>query len=138
MSDSQAENKVANPIGRPSKYSVEMPDRLIGYFNSLETFVFMDKTYPKIKTKAGFCADNLIAKATFDRWCEAHEEFRGAWNIAKQMQANQIHNLTANRIIDGNYGKLLAINCTDMKDKVEHTIDKAVIAVNIDKEDEKL
>ena len=130
--------KKANPVGRPTLYTDEMPSDLVEYFSLIETFVFNDKEYPQIKTKAGFCARNKIASSTFDLWCEKHSEFMGAWHITKQLQANQIHNLTANRIIDGNYGKLLAVNCTSLKDKVEQTIDHKNIQINIDNSDKNM
>ena len=36
------------------------------------------------------------------------------------------------------FAKFVAINITDMRDKIEHSIDKASITVRIDKDDEKL
>ena len=128
-----------NPVGRPTKYTDDMPEKLISYFSCFETFIFMDKEFPKIKTKAGFCSEVAkVAKSTFDDWVMKNEKFRVAWEQCKTMQEHMIHTFTANRIIDGNYGKLLAVNCTDLKDKVETTNTNKEIRINIDKEDSEL
>jgi len=123
------------PNGRPTKYHDKLPEMLIDFFSEIGSFTLMGKEYPKIKTKESFCADIKVAKSTFDLWCTKHPNFSGAWSIAKTLQADMIINLSANRIIDPNYGKLLTVNCTGYSDKVEQTIDHKNIQINIDKAD---
>ena len=125
-------------MGRPTKYNDEMPVKLMEYFESFSTFTIMGKEYPEIKTKEGFCSKVEIATSTFDLWCQKYDDFMGAWRNAKTCQANQIINLTANRIISEGYGKLLTVNVTDYKDKVDHTVEQKTIQINIDKDDDKL
>ena len=59
-------------------------------------------------------------------------------NYANAMQADQIYQLGANRIFDAGYAKLLTINCTDMKDKVETINTNKEIIITIDDEDNNL
>jgi len=131
-----SENKVKQ--GAPTKYTTDIPDKLVKYFSEIRTFILMDKEYPEFNSIEGFCADIKIAKSTFYEWVKIYPDLSNAFNTAKNFQAKQLFNLTANRIFSESYGKLLTVNCTDMKDKVEQTIDHKNIQINIDKADSEL
>ena len=111
---------MSSGVGRPTKYSDDMPNKLLSYFSEIATFTVMGKEFPRINTKEGFCSQENIATSTFDLWVKTHDAFSGAWAKSKAKQAEFIVNLTANRIIDPNYGKMLTVNVTSYRDKVEH------------------
>lgn len=124
--------------GRPSGYREEHCEKLKEYFSTLSTKEFMGKKFPEIKTVEGFCSVIKISKQTFYNWLDQHSQFLDAWGEAKASQAEHLIFLSANRLIDPNYGKLLTVNCTDYKDKVESTVEQKTIQINIDSDDENL
>lgn len=130
---------MSNPVGAPVKYTDDVPIKLIDFF-SRDLFIDVDgKKFPnRLPTIERFCCEIDIAKSTFYEWIKKYPELSNAFNKAKQYQKDQLIQLALMGFYKEGFAKFVAINITDMKDKVEHTIDKAVIAVNIDKDDEKL
>lgn len=118
MSENKPQDE-ANPVGAPSKYQEDIPEKLLAYFSENRTFVLMDKEYPAFNSVEGFCASIQIAKSTFYAWVKKYPLLSNALGTAKQYQADQLYQYGANRIFDPSYAKLLTINCTDMVDKKE-------------------
>ena len=105
--------------GAPTKYRDDIPQKLLDYFSTITTITIMGKEYPRFNSVEGFCAQTGIAKVTFYEWIKKHDALANAFKRCKNYQADQLFNLTANRLFSESYGKLLTVNCTDMKDKIE-------------------
>lgn len=141
MSDSQEENKAKpNLGGRPTKYSKEMQKLADQYVDECGLYVDVDgKKLPNsIPSIVGLALKLKVHRETIANWAKAERQFFDTLENIKQKQELFLihHGLTKG--YDSGFAKFLAINVTRFKDKIEHTIDKATIAVNIDKEDEKL
>jgi hypothetical protein len=117
-----SEEKKANPQGPPTKYNDNVPEQLLEYFKEIVPIEILGVTYPRINSIEGFSASIGIAKSTFYQWVKIHDDLSNAWERAKDSRADQLYQLTANKIISEGYGKMLTVNCTDMKDKVESTV----------------
>lgn len=135
------ETKPANPVGAPSKYHDGIP-RLLTEFFDRPIYTIDETTQEKMPSKLPtierFCCDIDIVKSTFYEWCKKYTELSNAFDKAKQYQKDQLIQMSLMGIYREGFAKFVAINVTDMRDKVEHSIDKAVIQVKIDKEDQQL
>lgn len=125
-------------VGAPTKWVDDIPEKLINYFSEQRYFTIGDKEYPEFNSVEGFCAHIKISKDTFYRWVKEKSQLSDAFGIAKNYQAKQLFNLGANRVFDSAYAKLLTVNCTDMKDKVDHQVEQKTIQINIDSDDDQL
>lgn len=127
-----------SPVGRPTKYKPEYCQEAIKYFkripyepvmitspetgeevpmiNKFGNPVLMPCPLPTIE---GFANELGVVTTTIDSWREKHPAFKGAIIYGKQLQKDI---LVQNGLM-GNYektfAKFVAINVTDMKDKVE-------------------
>lgn len=130
-----------NPVGAPIKYNSDVPKKLIEFF-SRDLFVEMDngKTMPnRLPTIEKFCADIDIVTSTFYEWCKKYPELSSAFNKAKQFQKDQLMQLALMGFYKEGFAKFVAVNITDMRDKVEsQNTNTNEIKINIDKEDENL
>ena len=132
------EAKTTKPVGAPTKYTEDTPDKLLEYFTGISEVVICGKSYPRFNSIEGFCASLKIAKSTFYEWIKIHPLLSNAFNAVKPMQADQLFQLGANRVFDSAYCKLLTINCTDMKDKVETVNENTNVEIKIDSDDNSL
>lgn len=128
-----------NPDGAPTKYNSDVPKKLIQFFTR-DLFVEMDegKKMPnRFPTIEKFCCDINIATSTFYEWCKKHDELSSAFNVAKQAQKDQLIQLSLMGFYKEGFAKFVAVNCTDMRDKVDsHNVNEN--RITIDKDDEKL
>lgn len=125
--------------GAPSKYTEEVPQKLLDYFSEIKPLELNGKQVGfELPTIEKFCCDIGIVKQTFYNWTEQHEKLLDAFNKAKSYQKHWIVQLANNGIYKEGFAKFTAINCTDMRDKIEQTIDQKTIQINIDKDDEGL
>lgn len=109
-----------NKVGPPTKYHDDIPELLIQYFSEQRFFIIKDKEYPEFNSIEGFCAYIRISKSTFYLWLKMHEKLSDAFDIAKALQAQQIYNFGLNKIWSEGLTKLIATNCTDMREKVDN------------------
>ena len=126
-----------NPVGPPTKYKAEFPEKLKEFFNR-ELYTYNaegDRVPSKMPTIERFCCDIDIVTSTFYKWCQENDELSSAFKIAKQLQKDHIIQMGLMGIYKEGFAKFVAINCTDMKDKVEQTIDHKNISISIDKAD---
>lgn len=136
--------------GAPTKYREDLPKKLIEYFSrplyeikfeAVVTKLGMQEIpvekpteFPSIE---GFCSDLFISKSTFHEWVKKYPDFTNAYGFAKMRQKKHLveHGLQGN--YNSAFAKFLAINCTDLVDKVvtEH---QGNIEINIDNDDSAL
>lgn len=119
--------------GRPTKYTEDMPQILLDYFNvdlfdtvseevaSQGKAVAVVKRVPKrLPTFERFCVDNNLHHSTLLDWKRKYPDFSEAYDKAKYCQKDFLmqHGLLGTH--NAGYSKFVSINVTDMKDKVEH------------------
>ena len=108
--------KESNPVGRPSKYTEAMPERLKDYVN--RGFKGDGDVIP---TKAGFAVLVEVCEDTLDNWGREHPEFFGMlrYLMAKQHKLLQNKGLTSefNSVI----GKLLLSSDHGHKERTDTT-----------------
>ena len=129
-----------NPVGAPIKYHDGIPLELTEFFDRpIYTFdVNGDKTPSKLPTIERFCCDIDIVTSTFYEWNKKYPKLSSAFKKAKAYQKDQLMQMALMGIYKEGFAKFVAINVTDMVDKVEHNVNQKNIEVKIDKEDEKL
>lgn len=135
-----AKKKSNNPLGVPTKYRKEIPQEMIDFFNR----PLMKAQQVEVLTKTGqikmvtemvanelptiekFCCDLMISKSTLHEWIKIHPELSNAYDFAKQAQKNHLLQNGLSGNYNGSFAKFVAINCTDMVDKVEteHSVNK--------------
>ena len=138
-------------MGRPTKYTEDFHKQLIEYFarplyevkyetvmskmGPVEIPVEKPTEFPSIE---GFCSDHFINKSTFHEWVKKYPEFSNAYGYAKMRQKKHLveHGLQGN--YNSAFAKFLAINCTDLVDKVvtEHQVDKETLKLAYGLDDE--
>jgi len=130
------ENKEVKPFGRPTKYTDDMPELLLEFFDvELDREVVKEvpgkegsfniiETKPnRLPTVEGFCRHHKIAKSTFHEWRKKHTQFSNALGIAKQMQMNHLMQHALEGTYNAGFAKFLAVNISDYKDKVESKVE---------------
>jgi hypothetical protein len=124
MSEKKPSN---NPDGAPTKYKEDIPERLIEFF-SRDLFVQVDggKTMPnRLPTIERFCSEIDIVTSTFYEWCKKYPELSSAFNKAKQYQKDQLMQLALMGFYKEGFAKFVAVNITDMRDKVESQVEQS-------------
>jgi uncharacterized Fe-S cluster-containing radical SAM superfamily enzyme len=139
-----------NVGGRPTKYTEDMPEKLIEFFNKplrsmkkvqqatargvveIEIEEFVDPPFIE-----SFCAEILICKDTFYRWVKKYPAFSDAFRQAKQIQAKVLLIGSMKGYYNSSISKLILANCTDYKEDKEQG-QRSEIKVIIDKQDENL
>lgn len=123
-----------HPGGRPTKYKKKFCEAIIKYFSQATTKI---EKVTQI-TKAGVTSYDLVVanplplfsafarsigvdENTLLNWTTQHPEFLGAYTHAKALQKEfLIENGMAGRY-DTKFAMFVAVNATDMRDKVDHT-----------------
>lgn len=115
-------NGDANPVGRPSKYNDDLPSDLIKFFDRPLYHIDNEtgeKMPSKMPTVERWCCNIGIVTSTFYKWVDEKPEFSSAFKIAKQYQKDHIIQMGLMGIYKEGFAKFVAINCTDLTDKVE-------------------
>ncbi len=86
----------------------------------------------------GLAIEIGVHRKTVHAWINKYEDFANYIELLKQKQKRWLLYHGLNKNIDGNFGKFVAINCTDMTDKKEHSITTEKIQINIDSDDAEL
>jgi hypothetical protein len=120
-------------VGRPTKYTEDMPQKLIDYFSKpLFRKVLVQQATASGKIvevevekpclpplMEGFCAFMKIGKTTFYEWVKKYPEFKNAFEVSKMHQAEK---LATHALLNGyssSISKLILANCTDYKEDKE-------------------
>lgn len=123
--------------GRPSDYRPEYCDMLLAYFNITpyveSPVTFQTKSFTKTETKRlpskfptleGFAARELGTDVhTLMEWAKEHPEFHAAYMRAKALQKDVLIDGAMSGVYDSKFSQFVAINCTDMRDKVQLSSD---------------
>ena len=144
------EEKV-NPIGRPTKYTDDLPEKLLKFFNveldrevlkevpGKDGVIMLSETKPnRLPTVEGFCREIQIAKSTFHDWRRKYPDFSNALGKCKQMQMNHLIQHALEGSYNSGFAKFLAMNISEYRDKVEDSRDNTSNVVQIQKQDEDL
>jgi hypothetical protein len=147
----QNKEEKKNPVGRPSKYTDEMPQKLMDFFNvpldrevareipTKDGVTTIIETKPgRLPTVEGFCASIPISKSTFHDWVKANPEFRNALGKCKQMQMQHLITHALEGTYNANFAKFLAQNISEYRDKIETVNENKNIEIKIDSDDSKL
>lgn len=113
--------KEINVGGAPTKYHDAVPSELVNFFERpfFEYDQEGNKMPSRLPTIERFCCDIDIVTSTFYEWCKKYPELSSAFKKAKQYQKDQLMQMSLMGIYKEGFAKFVAINCTDMKDKVE-------------------
>jgi hypothetical protein len=137
--------------GRPSDYYPELCDEIIAFFNRN---LFEDKIVAVqekgrwvekkvqvaclLPTVERFAANVGVVKSTLYEWAKKHPEFSNALDRAKELQQEVLIQHGLNGFYKEGFAKFVAVNYTNLKDKVESTVESKNIQINIDAQDVKL
>ncbi len=148
------ESKKPKP-GAPTKYKDDIPKKMIDFFNrplmKAQQVEMLTKTGQiklvtemvanELPTIEKFCCDLMISKDTLHQWIKKYTELSDAYAFAKQAQKNHLLQNGLSGNYNGSFAKFVAINCTDMVDKVEteHSVNKDTLrlAYGLDSADSK-
>jgi hypothetical protein len=136
--------------GRPTKYTDEMPQRLMDFFNvpqerivekevatATGVKVIRETVANKLPTVHGFCASIPIAMSTFQDWVAANPEFRATLAKCKQMQTDHLMQKALDGGFHAGFAKFMMMNLTKYREKVEQKQDTE-IKVTIQDDDQDL
>ena len=144
----KTEDKSKKPIGRPPKYKKIYCKDIITFFSINHTKSIVKEKENKdgsivkwttevanrLPTFERFAVDIGVCRDTLDEWKNAkddkdklvHPEFSDAYKLCKNYQKDMLNDLGMRGFYNPHYTKFVAVNITDMKDRVEN--------INIDKE----
>jgi len=125
----KATKKSKHAVGRSTKYKPEFCDKLIKYFDAEPWKIVEGKrAYRRMPTIEGFAKRIKVCISTIYNWIDKDHasfqpEFLDAYNKAKQLRKNWLIDVGLSGLSPANSFKFVAVNCTDMRDKVqeEHT-----------------
>lgn len=138
-------------VGRPTKYTDEMPKKLLEFFEvplkvteieevaSKGEVVSLTKQVPNtFPTFENFAVKERLSDSTLRLWRDTHPEFSLAYEICKKIQKNFIiqHGLIGS--YNSAFAKFVAVNVTDLKDSTHQEIEQHKIQINIDSDDANL
>lgn len=125
MSEVKPQKEVKNPVGPPTKYKESYPFELLKFFDRpiYTTDADGNRMPSKLPTIERFCCDIGIVTSTFYKWCKEKTELSSAFEKAKQYQKDQLMQMALMGIYREGFAKFIAVNVTDLKEKVEHSID---------------
>jgi hypothetical protein len=128
------------PDGRPTKYTEEMPGKMIAFFN--RDCVTYDqrgnKKVVKFPTFERFAFDNDVHHETLLEWSRKHPAFSEAYKKCKEFQKDLLVEGGLGGHYNNQFAIFLAKNVTDLRDKVEHDLSSEAkeslkLAYSIDK-----
>ena len=132
-------------LGRRSDFNHSLVDKMKSYLDSPLYEDLKDddgKVTKRIPSEmpsiVGLAIELGIHRKTIHSWVKTNEHFADYIELLKQKQKRWLLYHGLNKNIDSNFGKFVAINCTDMSDKKEHAITTEKIEINIDSDDAKL
>lgn len=130
--------------GRPSDYREEYVEKIIEYFDqplyvmkkkqiaSGGRKVIVEEERPNsMPTFEGFAGKIKVTHKTLLNWCKDNPEFLQAYEHCKDIQKKFImeHGMMGN--YNPGFAKFIAVNVTDLKDKVTHEVEDTRIVVEL-------
>ena len=132
-------NDNPNPVGPPTKYKDTYPEALLEFFKDIKPLKLNGKEVGFIlPTIEKYCSNIGIVTSTFYKWCDEKPRLSSAFKVAKQCQKDTIIQLSLNGIYKEGFAKFVAVNCTDMRDKLETSNTNKEVKIFIDADDAKL
>lgn len=132
-------------LGRRSDFNHTLVDKMKQYLDRplYEDLTDLDgKVTKRIPSEmpsiVGLALEIGVHRKTIEAWNKKYNHFADYIELLKQKQKRWLLYHGLNKNIDSNFGKFVAINCTDMTDKKEHQITTEKIEINIDADDAEL
>jgi hypothetical protein len=128
MGDISTNNKAPRHAGgAPTKYRPEYCQQIVDFFTvnpTTEEIASRQKGNGLIRfpTFEGFASSIHVVMSTLFEWCKEHKEFSNAYNECKQLQKQFLIDCSLNDVFNAGFAKFVAINCTDMKEKLEQDV----------------
>jgi hypothetical protein len=115
-------------LGRPTKYNKDIPKKMINWFREMtqKEGEMKGKVYlpPKLPTFERFAVFEIdVCMDTLMEWRQHYEDFSAAYNKCKMIQKDHLNQHGLNGSYNAHYTKFVAMNVTDMREKVETTND---------------
>ena len=117
--------KECKPGGQPTKYSPEMCQGVIDFFDVLPWKVKNGKRqYQRMPSLIGYAKSINVCYNTIYNWIDAKHgsfqpEFLLSYNKAKRCRKQWLIDVGLSGLAPANSFKFVAVNCTDMRDKQE-------------------
>lgn len=92
----------------------------------------------KFPTFERFSCNKRLHNETLLEWCKEHEEFSVAYQHCKKIQKDLLIEGGLSGAYKEGFTKFLAVNVTDLRDKIESEVTTRQIQINIDKDDSEL
>jgi hypothetical protein len=138
-------------MARPTDYKEEYCELIVEFFDqplyivkkkeiaSGGRKVVIEEEVPNsMPTFERFARKLGVEHDTLRNWCKKHEKFFGAYKICKDIQKDFLIEHGSKGNYNAAFTKFLAVNVTDLRDKVTHEVTDARIEINIDKKDSEL
>jgi len=123
---------------RPSKYEKEYAIKLLDFF-SVDVFRIIGgkKSLNRFPTFERFAVSIGVTHKTLQNWCKEKdkEEFLRAYELCKDIQKALIIEGSMTGDYNAAFAKFLAVNVTDLRDKVEQEIRQQTITITKSDED---
>lgn len=138
-----------NPIGRPTKYSEEMPQALLDFFQAIKEEVLEVEENMALSgvlqwvqkpvdppLLSGFAISMAVHRDTLHEWARVHTDFSDAMKTAKEIQEWVVARMVSHGAYAPAFGIFMLKNCSDWTDKHEVGLDTPLTLV-FDKQDER-
>jgi hypothetical protein len=109
-----SEEKKGPKLGRPTKYTEEMPQRLVDFFNK---DVFSGTKVNALPLFEKFAWEQGITMNTLYSWTQANPVFLGAYELCRQKQKEMLIEGGMLGAYKENFTKFICTNMTDLKEK---------------------
>lgn len=125
-------------LGRPTKYSNDIPDKMIEWFEREPKFEVVGdvKIPPYLPTFERFATRVMrVSVDTLHEWTLHYPAFSEAYKHCKNIQKEHLIQYGLNGLYNPAFAKFVAINCTDMSDSVKLENTNHNINIEIVKDD---
>lgn len=120
---------------RPTKYEKEYAIKMLDHF-SVDVFrmVGSKKILNRFPTFERFAVGIGVTHKTLLNWTKANDEFLQAYELCKDIQKALIVEGSMTGDYNAAFAKFLAVNVTDLRDRVEQEIRQSTIVINSDEQ----
>jgi hypothetical protein len=124
---------------RPTKYEPRFALELIDFFtiDVFTTDAFGRKKVNRFPTFERFAVGIGVTHKTLLNWMQVPEnsEFLRAYEMCRDLQKALLIEGGLGGDYNNNFAKFLAVNVTDLRDRVEQEINQKTVQINIDRDD---
>lgn len=130
------------PAGRPTKYTEEMPKKLLEFFDRplfeiIKTkqlikgrLVEVDERVPaRLPTLERFAFEAGVHYDTLNEWSKVHPEFSEAYSTAKRLQKDMLMQNGLNGSYNAGYATYLSKCITDLREAPTQTEEKTRLII---------